>query len=304
MPSRGNKIFRGPAGVEANADFAAIRARVQKMADIGPAFESTAIRATQGARRRKQTQHGDGARQLVMAAIITAPRMALRRIRREACVALHRKKRDCYAIRAPGRPQIEAVSIPFKEKRFRLVHLPPGTRDGKLPVIIRSGHGLFKETSVALANDRWMARGVACWRSTGRQYESPLLASMCRCRTGSMPAVVVDWLLNARRSIRKDRVTGTSFGSFFGTIVRRTSRASPRPRRVHLPSSPLPHHLRGGVADFKKRFMWMSDFTTRTSSTPSSRTLTWEGHVEKIRSPIWWWRARPTSSARSSTPSA
>src|SRR5580692_638061 len=33
-----------PCGVEASADFAAIRARVQKMADIGPAFESTARR--------------------------------------------------------------------------------------------------------------------------------------------------------------------------------------------------------------------------------------------------------------------
>ena len=33
-----------PCGVEAGADFAAIRARVQKMADIGPAFESTARR--------------------------------------------------------------------------------------------------------------------------------------------------------------------------------------------------------------------------------------------------------------------
>src|ERR1700692_885478 len=33
-----------PCGVEANADFAAIRARAQKMADIGPAFESTAKR--------------------------------------------------------------------------------------------------------------------------------------------------------------------------------------------------------------------------------------------------------------------
>jgi hypothetical protein len=36
-----------PCGVEANADFAAIRTRVQKMADIGPAFESTAIRCTE-----------------------------------------------------------------------------------------------------------------------------------------------------------------------------------------------------------------------------------------------------------------
>src|SRR5260370_18783542 len=39
-----------PCGVEANADFAAIRARVQKMADIGPAFESTAKRRDAKAR--------------------------------------------------------------------------------------------------------------------------------------------------------------------------------------------------------------------------------------------------------------
>ena len=39
-----------PCGVEANADFAAIRARVQKMADIGPAFESTAKRREAKAR--------------------------------------------------------------------------------------------------------------------------------------------------------------------------------------------------------------------------------------------------------------
>ena len=39
-----------PCGVEAGADFAAIRARVQKMADIGPAFESTAKRREAKAR--------------------------------------------------------------------------------------------------------------------------------------------------------------------------------------------------------------------------------------------------------------
>src|SRR5260370_21525325 len=33
-----------PCGLGANADFAAIRARVQKMADIGPPFENTAKR--------------------------------------------------------------------------------------------------------------------------------------------------------------------------------------------------------------------------------------------------------------------
>ena len=39
-----------PCGVEASADFAAIRTRVQKMADIGPAFESTAMRREAKAR--------------------------------------------------------------------------------------------------------------------------------------------------------------------------------------------------------------------------------------------------------------
>ena len=33
-----------PCGVEANADFAGIRERVKKMADIGPAFEAVARR--------------------------------------------------------------------------------------------------------------------------------------------------------------------------------------------------------------------------------------------------------------------
>jgi hypothetical protein len=36
--------LQAPCGIEALPDFAAIRARVQKMADIGPAFESTARR--------------------------------------------------------------------------------------------------------------------------------------------------------------------------------------------------------------------------------------------------------------------
>jgi hypothetical protein len=33
-----------PCGIEANADFASIRERVKKMADIGPAFEAVARR--------------------------------------------------------------------------------------------------------------------------------------------------------------------------------------------------------------------------------------------------------------------
>ena len=45
----------GPCGIEANADFAAIRLRVQKMADIGPAFEATARRREGKAREAESS---------------------------------------------------------------------------------------------------------------------------------------------------------------------------------------------------------------------------------------------------------
>jgi hypothetical protein len=54
-----------PCGVEANADFAGIRERVKKMADIGPAFAAVARRREEGQGRRGRRPHGDGARQLL-----------------------------------------------------------------------------------------------------------------------------------------------------------------------------------------------------------------------------------------------
>src|SRR5438094_9481882 len=43
-----------PCGVEANADFAAIRGRVQKLADCAPAFEATARRREARARAAEE----------------------------------------------------------------------------------------------------------------------------------------------------------------------------------------------------------------------------------------------------------
>ncbi len=55
-----------PCGVEANADFAAIRARVQKMADIGPAFESTAKRRKLVLFCDLRAVHGDDERSRIL----------------------------------------------------------------------------------------------------------------------------------------------------------------------------------------------------------------------------------------------
>jgi dipeptidyl aminopeptidase/acylaminoacyl peptidase len=140
-------------------------------------------------------------------------------------IDLHKKKRECYSNYARlADHKIEAVSIPFKERSIPAwFHLPPGYSGGKLPVIIAiPGMDSFKETSVALANDRWMQRGVAVLAIDGPgQYESPLLGVYVSMQNWiDVGSVLVDWLL--RRSevdAEKIGVTGSSFGSFFGTIL-------------------------------------------------------------------------------------
>ncbi len=101
-----------PCGVEANADFAAIRARVQKMADIGPAFESTARR------REAKAKDAEAAGNLItardnwyMAAIHYGaaewPYDDSGKLHEE----LHTKKRECYGKYAKlAEHKVEAVA--------------------------------------------------------------------------------------------------------------------------------------------------------------------------------------------------
>jgi dienelactone hydrolase len=283
----------GPCGVEANADFAAIRARVQKMADIGPAFESTATRREAKARAAETDGNTITARDnWYMAAIHYGAAEWPYDDSGEKHLALHRKKRDCFANYARlADHKIEAVSIPFKGKTIPAwFHLPPGYKDGKLPVIISiPGMDSFKETGVALANDRWMARGVAVLAIDGPgQYESPLLGVYVSMQNWiDAGPVVVDWLLQ-RPEIDSGKigVTGTSFGSFFGTIM---AANEPRIAATAVASTCLEpgcHTIfEEASPTFKKRFMWMSDFTDEDKFDAFVKTLTWEGHVEKIRSP-------------------
>jgi hypothetical protein len=75
-------------------------------------------------------------------------------------------------------------------------------------------------------------------------------------------------------------------GSFFGTIV-----AANEPRIAATAVSatclePGCHTIfEEASPTFKKRFMWMSDFSDEDKFNEFAKTLTWEGQVEKIRSP-------------------
>jgi dienelactone hydrolase len=282
-----------PCGVEANADFAAIRSRVQKMADIGPAFEATAKRREAKAREAEADGNPVTARDnWFMAAIHYGAAEWPYDDSSALHVALHKKKRECYTNYARlADHKVEAVSIPFMGKTIPAwFHLPPNYNGNKVPAVISvPGMDSFKETGVALTNDRWLARGVAVLAIDGPgQYESPLNGLYVSMQNwiDTGPAVV-DWLLRYPEiDGAKIGLTGTSFGSFFGTIV-----AANEPRIAATAVSatclePGCHTIfEEASPTFKKRFMWMSNFTDEEKFNEFVKTLTWEGHAEKIRKP-------------------
>ena len=282
-----------PCGVEANADFAAIRARVQKMADIGPAFESTAKRREARARAAEADGNPVTARDnWYMAAIHYGAAEWPYDDSGQQHVELHNKKRECFANYARlADHKIEAVSIPFKTKSIPgWFHLPPGYSGGKVPVVIAiPGMDSFKEVNVALANDRWMQRGVAVLSIDGPgQYESPLLGVYVSMQNWieAGPAIV-DWLLH-RPEIdgQKIGVSGASFGSFFGTILTANEPRISATAVISTCLEPGCHTIfEEASPTFKKRFMWMSNFTDEPKFDEFAKTLTWEGHSEKIRTP-------------------
>jgi dienelactone hydrolase len=284
-----------PCGTEANADFAAIRSRVQKMADIGPAFESTAKRREAKARAAQAEGNAVTARDnWFMAAIHYGAAEWPYDDSGQKHVELNAKKRECYAYYAQlADHRVEAVSIPFKGKAIPAwLHLPagPSPAGGKWPTVIAiPGMDSFKEAIVALGNDRWLTRGLAVLAIDGPgQYESPLNGLYVSMENWiDAGPVLVDWLIG-RPEIDAARigVTGTSFGSFFGTIM---TAHEPRIAATAVISTCLEpgcHTIfEEASPTFKKRFMWMSNFTDEDKFDAFVKTLTWEGHVERIKSP-------------------
>ena len=100
-------------------------------------------------------------------------------------------------------------------------------------------------------------------------------------------AAVVDWLTR-RPEIDPDRigVNGNSFGSFFGTIA---AAHEPRIRAVSVSAvchEPGFHTIfEEASPTFKMRFMYMSGITDETTFDEFRKTMTWEGHADRIRAP-------------------
>jgi dienelactone hydrolase len=285
--------YNAPCGNEANTDFAAIRERVKKFADISPAFEGAARRREAKARAAEQAGQLVTARQnYFMAAIHYAAAQWVFDENNAKNVALNECKRECYLRYAKfADHKVEAAWVPFQGKALPgWFHLPPGYEGGRLPAVWWiPGMDGFKEANVALYGDRWLTRDIAILTLEGPgQYESAVLGIPVSVPNWQEAAgAVYDWLA-VRPEVDPARigVAGSSFGSFFGTIA---ASAEPRFKACAVTSTCLEpgcHTIfEEASPTFKRRFMYMSGYDNEGEFDEFCKTLTWEGHADKIRMP-------------------
>src|SRR5260370_9648102 len=138
-----------PCGIEANADFAIIRERVKKMADIGPAFAAVAKRREAKANAAALADRKVTARDnFFMAAVHWGAAQWPYDENNETNIAYNNKKRECYAkYAALADHHVEAVGGPFPDKAIPAwFHLPPGYNEGRPPAVTpRPRMGRLKE---------------------------------------------------------------------------------------------------------------------------------------------------------------
>ncbi len=285
--------IHAPCGIEANADFAGIRERVKKMADIGPAFAAVALRREAKANAAALVDHKVTARDnFFMAAVHWGAAQWPYDENDETNIAYNNKKRECYAKYATlADHHVEAVWLPFQGKAIPAwLHLPPGYSGGRLPVVIAiPGMDSYKEIQVALYGDKYLNRGMAVLAIDGPgQYEAPMIGLYFTMENwmAAGPALV-DWIA-ARPELDATRigVAGTSFGSLFGTVL---TANEPRIKACAVMSvchEPGCHTIfQEASPTFKKRFMYMSGITDEDEFDTFRKKITWEGHADKIRVP-------------------
>jgi hypothetical protein len=282
-----------PCPGEMRSDFDVVKRRVQKWADLSPAFEAMAQRREERARQAEEAGHPISARENYFTAAVhwAAAQWPIDE-NNATNLRYNERKLACYTRYAGlADHHVERVLIPLGDKQIPAwFHLPPGYQGGRLPTIVAvPGMDSFKEISVGCYGDRWLSRGIAVLAIDGPgQYESPILGLHV-----SIPAwaetgpTVMNWLA-ARQEVDPERVgvTGNSFGSLFGTIM---VAAEPRYRACAVSAvchEPGCHTIfEEASPTFKVRFMYMAGYEDEDAFDQFRQTLTWEGWGERIKVP-------------------
>jgi cephalosporin-C deacetylase-like acetyl esterase len=288
-----SRYFNAPCGIEANADFEIIRKKVKKFADIGPAFEEVARRREAKARAALEEGHPVTARDnFFMAAILWGASMWPYHSVTGPIADLNDRKRACYAKYAElADHKVEAAWIAFQGRRLPgWLHMPPGHMGGKVPLVVSlPGLDTFKEIFVSLSNDRWLSRGMAVLAVDGPgQAEARLLGYTASVENFiAAGKAIVDWVME-RPEVDASRIGlfGNSFGSFTSTVI-----AANEPRIRACAVNAVCHEpgfhtlLETSSPTYKKRMMYYTGYDDEAEFDVFARSLTWEGHVERMQRP-------------------
>ncbi len=284
-----------PCGPGAAGDFIALRQRIQKYADASPAFEAQARRREAIARAAEAEGSNVTAREnYFIAAVHWGAAQWPIDENNDTNRFYNRKKRECYGSYARlADHRVEEAWIPLPDGR-RLpawLHLPPNYSGGRIPAVVTvPGMDSFKEMGVAMYGDRHLSRGIAVLAMDGPgQYEAPLLDIYFSMEAWTVTGTAcVDWL-SRRAEIDAERIgtSGTSFGSLFCALA-----AAHEPRLRAVAVSAVCHEpgfhtiFEEASPTFKMRFMYMSNITDEARFDEFRKTMTWEGHAERVRQPF------------------
>lgn len=255
-----------PAGIGASADFARIRQRVHKFADITPAFRQAADRRAALARAAEDDGHLVTARDHHFVAALLYVSAAWPIFEHSPALAeLEQAKNDCYTAWACNAPHpVERIEIPFGDTTLPAwLHFPRPSSHAPWPVVLAcGGMDAFKEINVAMYGDTLLERGFAVLA-----FDGP---GQGEAAVRGIPTTERNWIdagndlmdfVRARPDLDEARTVGfgISFGSFWMTQIAATQpllRGCVVSMVCHEPGAHTLFDL--ATPTFKARFMWMA----------------------------------------------
>lgn len=279
-------------GVDAQGDFARVRERVRKLADIEPAFVSAARRRESLAEAARRDARIVAARDhsFVAAVLWGAAQWPLFG-NSPRSLAYGERKVACYERFVANAPHpVERVAIPFGDVTLpAYLHLP---RVGAPPfpcIVQVGGMDSFKEHLVALYGDRFIERGIARLTFDGPGQGESLARGLWVTADNVAAAgrAVVAWL-RAQPAVDAERVgvSGVSFGSFWATRIAAAEDGLAGCANVMAMHEPGMRTLfEEASPTFKARFMYLAGFDDEAAFDAFASTLTLEDVAPQVVCP-------------------
>jgi len=215
----------GPCGPIATADFAAVRARVKRFADIPREFARAARRREGVADALAASGRTTSAAEsyFIAALLYGSAQWGIFETTAENLELEERKTRCYLAYTAGADHEIRRVEIPFGDGVIPgYLHVPAGLTGPAPAVLGLSGMDTFKEMRHSLYGDRLLGRGFVSLAIDGPGQGEALVRhglAFDGANFAEAGRAAIEWLREQPEADGRVAVTGASFGSFWGTQI-------------------------------------------------------------------------------------